>query len=110
MIGLPLFFLSKPFTQFPGTNGSAEMNWQRLNTLRNRLLLLFFAITASAIGFVYLYVVPQLESNLTAQKISRLETQGSAQVARLRRSMHLELSQAGLGSMLAALNRSSRPR
>ena len=34
--------------------------FQRFNTVRNRLLFLFFAITAAAIGFVYLYVVPQL--------------------------------------------------
>ena len=31
-----------------------------LNSVRNRLVLLFFAITAAAVGFVYLYVVPQL--------------------------------------------------
>jgi signal transduction histidine kinase len=83
------------------------MNWQGLNTVRNRLLLLFFAITASAIGFVYLYVVPQLESNLTAQKISRLETQGSEQVARLRRAMHSELSEAALGAMLRRVSQTT---
>ena len=31
-----------------------------LDSVRNRLVLLFFAITAAAVGFVYLYVVPQL--------------------------------------------------
>ena len=31
-----------------------------LNSVRNRLVLLFFAITTAAVGFVYLYVVPQL--------------------------------------------------
>ena len=35
-----------------------------LDNVRTRLVLLFFAITATAIGFVYLYVVPQLESSL----------------------------------------------
>ena len=48
----------------------------RLDTLRNRLVLLIFAITAAAIGFVYLYVVPQLESSLTAEKLRRLERLG----------------------------------
>ncbi len=47
----------------------------RFNSLRNRLVLLIFAITAAAVWFVYLYVVPQLESSLTAEKLRRLETQ-----------------------------------
>ena len=59
------------------------MSWNRLDTLRNRLVLLIFAITAAAIGFVYLYVVPQLRSNLTAEKLSRLETSGLEQTGRL---------------------------
>ena len=54
-----------------------------LNSVRSRLVLLFFVITAAAVGFVYLYVVPQLESNLTAQKISRLQERGAQQQARL---------------------------
>ncbi|HET8592481.1 MAG TPA: HAMP domain-containing sensor histidine kinase [Solirubrobacterales bacterium] len=40
-------------------------------------------ITASAIGFVYLYVVPQLESSLTAEKLRRLERVGGEQQPRL---------------------------
>ncbi len=42
-------------------------------SVRSRLVLLFFVITAAAIGFVYLYVVPQLNSSLTAEKLRRLE-------------------------------------
>ncbi len=49
------------------------------NSLRNRLVLLIFAITAAAIGFVYLYVVPQLQSSLTAEKLRRLEDQAGEQ-------------------------------
>src|SRR5581483_726845 len=43
-----------------------------LGSVRNRLAVAFFVITAAAIGFVYVYVVPQLRSNLTAQKLHRL--------------------------------------
>jgi two-component system, OmpR family, sensor kinase len=43
------------------------------SSVRNRLVLLFFVITAAAIGFVYLYVVPQLSSSLTAEKLRRLQ-------------------------------------
>jgi two-component system, OmpR family, sensor kinase len=43
------------------------------SSVRNRLLLLFFAITAAAIGFIYLYVVPQLSSSLTAERLRGLQ-------------------------------------
>jgi len=45
-------------------------------------------------------VVPQLESNLTAQRLERLEERGSAQAPRLERAMREGLSQAELGSLL----------
>ena len=62
------------------------MDLARLDTLRNRLVLLIFAITAAAIGFVYLYVVPQLESSLTAEKLRRLElTAGAPKYAKTAR-------------------------
>jgi two-component system OmpR family sensor kinase len=79
------------------------MRWQRFNTVRNRLLLLFFAITAAAIGFVYLYVVPQLQSNLTSQKLSRLEDRSAVQKPRLLRALHEGLSQPQIESLLRRL-------
>ena len=48
-----------------------------MNSVRNRLALLFFAITAAAVGFIYLYVVPQLRSGLTAEQLRRLEQVGT---------------------------------
>jgi two-component system, OmpR family, sensor kinase len=59
-----------------------------MNTLRNRLVALIMVITAAAIAFVYLYVVPQLESSLTAEKLRRLERLGTEQAPRLRRALH----------------------
>jgi two-component system, OmpR family, sensor kinase len=50
-------------------------------------VLLFFAITTAAIGFVYLYVVPQLRSSLTAEKLTRLEAAAAQQSERLERAM-----------------------
>jgi signal transduction histidine kinase len=44
-----------------------------LSSVRNQLVLLFSLITAAAIGFIYLYVVPQLQSSLTAEKLRRLQ-------------------------------------
>jgi signal transduction histidine kinase len=68
----------------------------RLNSVRNRLVLLFFAITTAAIGFVYLYVVPQLRSSLTAEKLTRLETAAAEQSQRLTRAMERGASQIRL--------------
>jgi len=55
-----------------------------LASVRTRLVLLSFAITAAAVGFVYLYVVPQLRSSLTAERLERLEQQGGSELDRLR--------------------------
>lgn len=48
-------------------------------SVRNRLVLLFFAITAAAVGFIYLYVVPQLRSSLTAERLDALEAAAAEQ-------------------------------
>ncbi len=73
-------------------------------SLRTRLVLLFFAITAAAVGFVYLYVVPQLRSSLTAQKLSRLEDESARQEQRLEQAMGQGLSQPQLDSLLRRIS------
>ena len=73
-----------------------------LDTLRNRLVALIFAITAAAVGFVYLYVVPQLESSLTAEKLRRLERVGDEAEERLA----AQLAGGGDDAALASLVRS----
>jgi signal transduction histidine kinase len=67
-----------------------------LNSVRNRLVLLFFAITAAAVGFVYLYVVPQLRSSLTAERLDRLEASAAEQAPEMTRAMQAGVSQAKL--------------
>jgi signal transduction histidine kinase len=67
-----------------------------LNSVRNRLLLLFFAITATGVGFVYLYVVPQLRSSLTAERLDRLEVAAADQSPDMARAMEEGASQARL--------------
>jgi two-component system, OmpR family, sensor kinase len=49
---------------------SASRPW--LRSLKNKLALLFFGITAMALAVIYYYVVPELESNLEAQKLRDL--------------------------------------
>jgi len=44
----------------------------RGRSLRDKLTLLFFAVTATAVAVLYFLVVPELESNLRAQKVESL--------------------------------------
>jgi signal transduction histidine kinase len=71
-----------------------------LNSVRNRLVFLFFAITSAAIGFVYLYVVPQLRSSLTAEKLDRLEAAAAQEAPRLASAMRRGVSQGSLRGLL----------
>ena len=71
-----------------------------LGSVRNRLVLLFFAITTAAVGFVYLYVVPQLSSSLTADRLERLEQQGSEELDRLAAVVDRGLDQRELSTLV----------
>ncbi len=44
-----------------------------LHSLRNRLIAVFGAVVATAMGVVFLYVVPSLRSNLISERLDRLE-------------------------------------
>jgi signal transduction histidine kinase len=46
----------------------------RLRSIRTRLTLLIFAITLAAVVVIYAYVVPQLESSLTDERLGSLTT------------------------------------
>jgi signal transduction histidine kinase len=72
----------------------------RLDSVRTRLVLLFFAITAMAIGFVYLYVVPQLSSRLESERLDRLEQQGTEELDRLRSAARRGLEQRQLSALV----------
>jgi two-component system, OmpR family, sensor kinase len=85
-----------------------------MSSVRNRLALLFFAITAAAVGFVYIYVVPQLSSSLTAERLSQLERRGIERDDRLDATIDAEVDEtvaliqrqiavAGLIALLASL-------
>ncbi|MEA2220661.1 MAG: two-component system, OmpR family, sensor kinase [Solirubrobacteraceae bacterium] len=55
-----------------------------LRSLRTRLTLLFFAITLVAVGVVFFYVAPQLESSLTEQKLSSLARTARARTPQIK--------------------------
>ena len=70
-------------------------------SVRYRLLALFFAITTAAVVFVYLYVVPQLDSRLTAEQLSRLES--SEGVQRIATEMRTGGTQAELRKVIRSV-------
>ncbi|MEZ5073410.1 MAG: HAMP domain-containing sensor histidine kinase [Solirubrobacterales bacterium] len=72
----------------------------RFDSIRTRLVLLFFAITATAIGFVYLYVVPQLSSRLESEQLDRLEQQGARELDELRTAARRGLEQRRLEALV----------
>jgi two-component system, OmpR family, sensor kinase len=71
-----------------------------MNSVRNRLALLFFVIMAAAVGFIYLYVVPQLRSSLTAEQLGNLEEVATAQSERLSSAMREGVDQAELRDLI----------
>ncbi|MGH2955679.1 MAG: sensor histidine kinase [Solirubrobacterales bacterium] len=81
-----------------------------LNSLRNRLVLLIVAITAASIGFVYLYVVPQLESNLTAEKLRRLEQLAEEQQPRLAEALEAGATDAQVGELVRQIAQGAESR
>ena len=82
----------------------------RFDTLRNRLVLLIFAITAAAVGFVYVYVVPQLESSLTAEKLRRLERLGAEQAPRLGQALEAGASDQEVQELTMAIAQATESR
>ena len=70
--------------------------WHRIwhSSIKNRLTFLFFCITAGAILVFYFYVVPQLESTLTQQKIDALKRDSSAYSRSLQRAIAREVTPA----------------
>jgi two-component system OmpR family sensor kinase len=52
-------------------------------SLRNRLVLFFFAVTLLAIGALYLYVVPGLQSRLVSSRLNQLATDAQRDSGRI---------------------------
>ena len=62
-------------------------------------MLLFFVITAGAILVIYFYVVPQLESNLTSQKLDGLKQDATTYSKPLQDLMESDVPKARLDSL-----------
>ncbi len=88
------------------------MIWRRIwsNSIKNRLAFLFFSITAGAICVIYFYVVPQLESNLTSQKLDALERASATYTRPLRPTGAHDVLASKLKSLVRTLSEKSGTR
>ncbi len=72
------------------------MRMRRTLSLRNRLALVFFMITVLAVGAMYLYVAPGLQSRLMGEKLTDLANSARAHSGPLRRTVGSSTSLAGV--------------
>jgi signal transduction histidine kinase len=76
-----------------------------VGSVRNRLAVAFAVITAAAIGFVYLYLVPQLRSSLTDEKLDRLERVVTRQTGALTTALRHRASEPELRVLVRGTGR-----
>jgi signal transduction histidine kinase len=75
----------------------------RLTSIRQKLMLLFFSITATAILVIYFYVVPQLESSLTSEKLDSLKRDATTYSAPLQDAIGRDVTGRELDSLTRRL-------
>jgi signal transduction histidine kinase len=79
-------------------------------SLSNRLALVFFAITLLAVGALYLYVAPGLQSRLTGEKLTALATTAQSHAKPLRRAVGSSTPVPRVRRLVAATARSTGDR
>ncbi len=73
-------------------------------SVRSQLVVLFSIITAAAIGFIYLYVVPQLSSSLSAERLRSLRDAAEEPAEALTEVIGQGLPQAELQQVVLRLS------
>src|SRR4051795_1012629 len=81
-----------------------------LRSLRNRLALLFFAVTALALAVVVFVFLPQLESQIVDQKLSDLKEVAGGIAPRLQRVMGSQVTGPGLDKLVRTMSDRSHAR
>jgi two-component system, OmpR family, sensor kinase len=82
----------------------------RLRSLRNKLALLFFAITAAAFAAIYFYVVPQLESKLRERTLDDLARQAAEVEPQLQRGLRGDVRAGAIVRLVRAVSDSTDAR
>src|SRR4051795_760855 len=75
-----------------------------LRSLRNRLPLLFFAVTALALATVVFVFLPQLESQIVDQKLGELRKAALAAAPRLQQVVGSEVSAQGVTALVRGIS------
>jgi two-component system, OmpR family, sensor kinase len=75
-----------------------------LRSLRNRLALLFFAVTALALATVVFVFLPQLESQIVDQKLGELRKAALAAAPRLERVVGTEVTATGVNALVRGIS------
>jgi signal transduction histidine kinase len=83
---------------------------RKTSSIKNRLTFLFVSITAGAILVIYFYVVPQLESNLTSQKLDGLKQDAATYMRSLQRASSSNVSRSQLDALTRTLSEKSGAR
>lgn len=78
-------------------------HFPRPRTLKNKLALVFFTITALAVAAIWFYVVPQLKSSLETQKLDDLKRVARATSSPLRDAEGREISAKNLDELVRAV-------
>src|SRR3954466_2674765 len=75
-----------------------------LRSLRNRLALLFFAVTALALATVVFVFLPQLESQIVDQKLGELRKSALAAAPRLEQVVGSEVTAQGVTALVRGIS------
>src|SRR6059058_3648337 len=75
-----------------------------LRSLRNRLALLFFGITAVALATVVFVFLPQLESQIVDQKLGELHKAALTAAPRLERVVGTEVTATGVNALVRGIS------
>lgn len=86
------------------------MKRPRLRSLRNKLALLFFAITAAAFAVIYFYVVPQLEEKLRDRQQEDLAQQAAGVQSQLQKSIKGDVRAGRIDRVVRAVSDSTDAR
>jgi len=70
-------------------------------SIRNRLTLLFFAITLAAVAIVYVYVTPSLSSSLRDEKLSALQSAAATDSDAIAATVGTNVGRAGVAAAVS---------
>jgi two-component system OmpR family sensor kinase len=84
--------------------------WSFLRSLRNRLAIVFFAITLTALAALYVYVVPQLSSRLRDEKVQTLKGDARRESSQLAATVGRDVNDKDVAALVGGIANSTSTR